>query len=116
MDAGIDYIKGDVMPDTEERRKDSDRITRVETVVERLEEDISTLTQVYREQGDKHTLMFIEMIKSSSALQSAIDKLNTILGPIVEKVEKHDQVIWKAVGFISALNVIAWVILHFIGH
>lgn len=102
-----------------DRRQNSDRIVRLETVVERLETDIVGLMGVYKEIVAQQQAMFIEAVKSSTALQSSIDKLNATVanfaerfGAVETKVEEHDNLKMKLVGMVigasAVINVVVW--------
>jgi len=107
------------------RREDADRITRLEVVVGRIEVDVSDMIKSNKEDmaamsadhkviSNQLQTVLVESIRTTTSLQSSIEKLNTTLTPLSIKVDEHDQFIWKALGFITALNMVGWVVLHFI--
>lgn len=121
----------------EERRRDSDRIIRLETVVERIETDMSSLTATYREIAAQQQVMFVENIKSQGALQNAVQELTRVMqeqkprvdeledhchtvrmetskiADLERKVNDHEKWKWKIMGGVTALtvvlNVIGWI-------
>ena len=121
----------------DERRRDGDRIVRLETVVERIETDIMSLSSTYREMAAQQQSMFIESIKSQAQLQAAVQELTRVIQEqkprvddlevhvhtvrsettkiydLEKKVSNHEQWKWKITGIVMALtvvlNVIGWI-------
>lgn len=102
-----------------ERRQHSDRLTRVEVAVERVESDVKGLMAIYKEVATQQQSMFVESIKSSSHLQSAIETLTRTvteftkkLITVESKVEDHEKWKWKTTGVITGVvivvNIVGW--------
>lgn len=105
----------------QDRRQYSDRIVRLETVVERIEDDVVGLLSVYKTMGQQQQEMFVQAIKSSAALQSSIDTLNLTVANFMQRfltvektVDEHSQFKWKLIGMATgvtiAINTVVWLI------
>ena len=108
----------------EDRRRDADRIVRLETVMGRVETDIVALTGIYRTMAESHQTMTIEAIKSQSKLEQAINGLTATMvdqTPRINKLEDvvadHEQWKYKIIGMISAVvvivNLLVWLAQKF---
>ena len=76
----------------EERRRESDRIVRLETVVERMEGDVYQLTATYKEIAKEQQAMFVKSIESQNALHNAVQELTRVMQeqkPRVDELEDN---------------------------